>query len=55
MKFFKGEIATDSVGSGCEFEFEVEDDATQEEIDAEARQAAFDLVSWSYTEIKGGE
>lgn len=45
---FKGTISTDE----CEFEFEVPDDATVDDIEHEGREAAFDLVTWSYTEIE---
>jgi hypothetical protein len=48
MKKVTGWIATNKIGSECEFEFEVEDDATDEEIEREARDSAFDLIDWSY-------
>lgn len=51
MRKFKGEINTNKVGSQCEFEFEVEDDATEEEIEEEARQSAFEYVDWYFDEI----
>lgn len=50
MRKFKGSIKTDVQGSEIEFEFEVEDDATPEQIDAEAKEAAFDFVQWHYEE-----
>jgi hypothetical protein len=52
MRQFTGVIRTDKIGSECEFEFEVEDDATTEQIDAEAREAAFNFIEWSYAEVK---
>jgi len=52
MRTFTGIIKTDAQGSEVEFEFEVEDNATQEEIEEEAKQAAFDCVQWSYNEVK---
>lgn len=52
MRTFKGKIATDNQGSECEFEFEVADNATQDQIEAEAREAAFDRVQWSFKEVK---
>ncbi|MHC8403504.1 hypothetical protein ACYZTX_29795 [Pseudomonas sp. MDT1-17] len=52
MRTFTGTIKTDVQGSEVEFEFEVEDDATQEQIDEEAKQAAFDCVQWSFDEVK---
>ncbi len=48
MKLVKGSIRTDKVGSACEFEFEVEDDATAEEIEEMARDMAFNHVEWNY-------
>ena len=50
---FKGHIQTDIVGSTCKFEFEVEDDATEEQIEEIAREHAFDRVNWGYEEVKG--
>lgn len=56
MRFFKGQISTDKVGSECEFEFEVEDGATDEEIELEAKDAAFNYIYWNYEEVQqGGE
>lgn len=52
MRRFKGMIRTDNIGSECEFEFEVEDDATEEQIQKEAREAAFEYVQWHYKELK---
>lgn len=49
---FKGYIQTDKVGSTCEFEFEVADDATEEQIEEVAREHAFDRVNWSFDEVK---
>jgi len=48
MKHFTGMIRTDKVGSECEFEFEAENDATDEEIEQEAREAAFNCIEWNY-------
>lgn len=55
MREFKGVIRTDKIGSECEFEFEVEDSATPEEIEQEAREAAFNYVEWSYNEVTNGQ
>lgn len=52
MRQFKGFIKTDMVGSECEFEFEVGDEATEEEIEQEARDAAFDNVEWNFREVE---
>lgn len=52
MRTFTGTIKTDVDGSEVEFEFDVPDEATQEQIEEEAKQAAFDWVQWSYDEVK---
>ena len=49
MKKIKGYIKTKKVGSTCEFEFELDDDATAEEIEEYARESAFEQIEWSYT------
>jgi hypothetical protein len=49
MKKIQGSISTNKVGSESEFEFEMDDDATPEEIEEAAREAAFDLIDWYYT------
>jgi hypothetical protein len=50
MRKFVGSISTNVVGSECEFEFEVEDNATEEEIEEAGKQAAFEYVDWGYNE-----
>lgn len=50
MRKFTGFIKTNKVGSRCDFEFEIEDDATDEEIEEFAKQNAFDLLEWAYSE-----
>lgn len=52
MRQFKGTIKTDVQGSEVEFDFEVEDDATQAQIEEEAKQAAFEYVQWQFEEVK---
>lgn len=52
MKQYRGSIKTDKIGSECEFVFEAEDDATPEEIEAEARDAAFERIEWHFEEVK---
>lgn len=49
MKTIKGYVRTNKVGSDCEFEFEVEDDCTDEEIEEEAREAMFEQIEWGFT------
>jgi len=52
MRQFKGTIKTDVQGSEVEFEFEVQDNATQEQIEEEAKQAAFEYVQWHFEEVR---
>lgn len=52
MRKFQGVIKTNIVGSGCSFEFEVEDDATEKEIEEAAREQAFENIDWYYEEVK---
>lgn len=51
MRKFKGYVATAKIGSRCEFEFETEDDCAENEIEEEARDAAFQFVEWNYEEV----
>lgn len=51
MRKFEGCIATNKVGSGCHFEFEVDDDATLEEIEEIARETAFQEIEWWFDEV----
>jgi len=51
MKKFIGHIKTDVDGSICRFEFEVEDNATPEEIETAARFVAFEFIDWGYKEV----
>lgn len=50
MRRFTGVIRTNKVGSDCSFEFDVEDDATEEQIEEAARESAFELIDWYFTE-----
>ena len=50
MKQYVGNISTNKVGSDCEFEFEMPEDATEEEIEQEAFAAAMERVDWHYKE-----
>jgi hypothetical protein len=52
MRKFTGSIKTDAQGSDCEFEFEVEDDATEAQIAEEAREAAFNRIEWHFKEVR---
>lgn len=49
---FTGSISTNKVGSECSFEFEADDDATEDQIEELAREAAFDWIDWNYEEVK---
>ena len=52
MRKFEGHISMSLNGCTVKFEFEVDDDATEEEIEETAREAAFDVIDWSYDETK---
>lgn len=54
MKTYVAYIATDYDGSRCEEEFEMPDDATPEEIEAEAKEIAFNMCEWGYYEKSWG-
>lgn len=41
-------VSTEKVGSECSTEIEVEDGATEEEIAAEAREAMFEMIEWTW-------
>ncbi len=41
-------VETDKVGSECQTEIEVEDGATDDEIEAQAREAMFEMISWTW-------
>lgn len=42
-------VSTDKVGSQCANEFEVEDDATEEDIDRDAREMMFEMIEWNWS------
>ncbi len=48
MKTIKGYVNTRNVGSRCTFETEVEDDATEAEIEEAAREAMFEQIEWGF-------
>lgn len=52
MRKIKGVIMTDVVGSEVEFELEVEDDATEEEIDKLAWKEAANWMEWYWEEAE---
>lgn len=51
MRKFKGHVEMGLVGCKREFEFEVEDDATEDEIEETGRDAMFNIISWGYEEV----
>lgn len=42
-------ISTDNVGSKCSGYFDIEVDATDVEIEEQAKDAAFDHMEWTWT------
>ena len=54
MRAFRGEIYINSTNEAIEYEFEMEDDATDEEIKAGAKDAAIEEIGleWSYEEVE---
>lgn len=51
MRKYCGSISTRKVGSRTYFEFEMPEDSTRDEIEAEALAAALDCVDWTYDEV----
>lgn len=52
MRKIRWWLDTCKVDEVYEGEFEVEDNATEEEIEYEARQEAFNCIEWGYEEIR---
>lgn len=52
MKKIKVNIATNKVGSSCSRIIEVDDDATEQEIDEEAWETACDMIDFYWEEVK---
>ncbi len=50
MKKFKAYLDIGFAGCKIEEEFEVEDNATEKEIEEQAREAIFDRIDWGYYE-----
>lgn len=50
MRKFTVTIRTNKIGSDCVDEFEVEDDATYDEIEEIARDVAFEKIDWYFVE-----
>jgi hypothetical protein len=51
MRKFKGTVATNKVGSKVEFEFECDDDDTDEQIEEYFNEIIWDKVETWYKEI----
>lgn len=51
MRKIKAYLDTGFAGCRIEEEFEVEDDATQQQIEEEAREAVFDSIDWGWHEV----
>jgi len=48
-------VSTGLVGSDREMTFEVDHDATEDEVHAEAREAMFEMLDWGWTEVEDGD
>lgn len=55
MRKIKAYLDTRFAGCRIEEEFEVEDDATQEQIEEEAREAVFNSIDWGWHEVLDSE
>ena len=52
MRKIVGHLNADIAGYDLEVEFEVEDDATDDEIEKEAFQQVMNFVDWYWEEVK---
>lgn len=53
MRKFRVWVSTNRVGSKVEDTFEIEDPkATQEDIEVEAREIMYNMIEWSFEEVK---
>ncbi len=55
MRKIKAYLDTGFAGCRIEEEFEVENDATQEQIEEEAREAVFNSIDWGWHEVLDSE
>ena len=55
MRKIKAYLDTGFAGCRIEEEFEVEDDATQQQIEEEAREAVFNSIDWGWHEVLDSE
>lgn len=52
MKKYKGRVSTDRVGSEVTFEFEVQDSATEEQINEIALECMWECIEMTYEEVE---
>lgn len=55
MKHYKGYVKTNILGSDMEFEFDMEDDATEEEINNIALECMWECIEMDYEEVESEE
>ena len=55
MRKIKAYLDTGFAGCRIEEEFEVENDAPQEQIEEEAREAVFNSIDWGWHEVLDSE
>lgn len=51
MRYFKLRIETPYAGTSIEEEFEMEDDATEDQIEEGAREIVFNHIEWGHHEV----
>lgn len=51
MKTIKVSVGTNRIGSTVEREFEIEDNATEEEINEIAWETAMDMIDFTWSEV----
>lgn len=52
MRKFTGYVQTNKVGSKTPFEFEVEDDCTDAQIEEIANETMVQHIEWNYEEVR---
>ena len=52
MKKYKGRVSTNRVGSEVTFEFEIEDNATEKQIEEIALECMWDCIEMTYEEVE---
>lgn len=53
MKVITVYVRTNKINSQCEMQIEVEDDATEDEIEEQAQEVMYSMMEWGWSE--GGE